>query len=160
MADLPGVREIFREYAAWVGGEICFESFERELAGLPGAYAAPGGGLYLAMSGARIAGCAAFRHLNKDAAEMKRLYVRTEYRGFGLGRRLALRIAEEAVRTGYTALRLDTLPRMSEAIGMYRALGFRPISPYGDHPPEALCFELPLRDDKQEKTGGKTAGAS
>lgn len=103
--------------------------------------------MFLAMDGARIAGCAAFRPLGHDSAEMKRLYVRQEYRGAGLGRALALRVAEESRAAGYSLLRLDTLPRMGEAIRMYGALGFRPIERYGDNPPEALCFEMSLREE-------------
>jgi putative acetyltransferase len=143
-ADLLVVREIFREYAAWVGNEVCFESFERELAGLPGGYAPTQGGLYLADAGLRLAGCAAFRPLQPGIAEMKRLYVRPEFRGTGIGRSLALRIAEEARSAGYSALRLDTLPRMEQAIRMYQALGFRQIPAYGNNPEGALCFEMRL----------------
>jgi putative acetyltransferase len=151
--DLRDIREIFLEYAAWVSGDICFESFERELAGLPGPYAPPAGGLLIAVSpgdenrnggGGHMAGCAAFRRLTPEIAEMKRLYVRPAHRGGGLGRELVVRIAEEAKAAGYQALRLDTLPRMERAIGMYRAMGFREIPPYGGNPPEAFCFELEL----------------
>jgi ribosomal protein S18 acetylase RimI-like enzyme len=136
---------MFLEYAAWVSDDICFESFERELAGLPGAYAPPGGGLLVAMVDGQFAGCVAFRKLGPEVAEMKRLYVRPAFRGLGLGRGLTLRAAEEATRAGFQFLRLDSLPRMASALSLYRELGFREIPRYGDHPAEALCFELDLR---------------
>jgi putative acetyltransferase len=142
--DLKNVREMFLEYAAWVSDEICFESFERELAGLPGAYGPPGGELLVAIVDGQFAGCAAFRNLGSGVAEMKRLYVRPAYRGDGLGRKLTLRVAEGARMFGYKLLRLDTLQRMNCAIGLYQALGFREIPPYGGNPAGALCFELEL----------------
>jgi len=142
--DLKNVREMFLEYAAWVSDEICFESFERELAGLPGAYGPPGGGLLVGMVDGQFAGCVAFRRLGEKVAEMKRLYVRPAYRRYGMGRRLVLRIAEDARMAGYQLLRLDTLPRMNSAIVLYQDLGFREIPRYGDNPATALCFELEL----------------
>ncbi len=142
--DLAEVREIFREYAAWVGNDICFQAFERELATLPGRYAPPSGRLLLAFSGERLVGCAALRGLEPGVGEMKRLYVREEARGAGLGRELAQRIIREARESGYHSLRLDTLPRMESAIRLYRDLGFSEIPPYGDNPPEAICLELTL----------------
>ena len=142
--DLTEVSEIFREYAAWVGDAICFQSFEQELAGLPGRYAEPEGRLLLAIVGDQLAGCVALRKSEPNFGEMKRLYVRPAFRGTGLGRELVERVVEEARTAGYASLRLDTLPRMERAIRMYRELGFREIPPYGDNPPEAICFKLIL----------------
>jgi putative acetyltransferase len=142
--DLPKVREIFREYAAWVGDAICFLSFEQELAGLPGRYADPEGRLLLAFVDDHLAGCAALRKSEPNIGEMKRLYVRPAFQGAGLGRDLAERVIGEARTAGYVSLRLDTLPRMERAIRMYRDLGFRKIPAYGDNPPGAICFELAL----------------
>jgi ribosomal protein S18 acetylase RimI-like enzyme len=141
---MDAVREIFREYAELVGNAICFGSFQKELEGLPGAYAAPSGGLFVADGEGELAGCVAFRTLGDGAAEMKRLYVRAAYRGSGLGRELAQRVMEEARAAGHSVLRLDTLPHLSGAIAMYRAFGFREIPPYGNNPAGALCFELLL----------------
>jgi GNAT superfamily N-acetyltransferase len=141
---MDAAREIFREYAAWVGSEICFQSFERELAELPGRYAPPEGRLLLAFIDGRMAGCVALRQLESDVCEMKRLYVRPDFRGTGLGRKLAERLIEEARGAKYKRLRLDTLARMERALEMYRALGFHEIPRYGDNPDGAICFELQL----------------
>lgn len=142
--ELAEVRAIFREYAEWVGDAICFQAFERELAGLPGRYGPPEGRLLLAFSGAELAGCVALRRLSAEAGEVKRLYVRAAFRGGGLGLALMKAVIAAAREVGYALLRLDTLPRMEGAIRMYRGLGFREIPRYGDNPPGALCFELGL----------------
>jgi len=127
-ADLDIARELLREYAAWVGDEICFSSFERELADLPGRYAPPDGRLLLAVSDDRSpSGCVALRRFSEDAAEVKRLYVRPAFRGSGLGRALIERIIAEARCAGYARLLLDTLPRMGDATRLYRAYGFHEI---------------------------------
>ena len=148
--DLDNVRELFLEYAGSLGqfgNAICFPTFMQEVAELPGAYAPPGGDFLMAFTAgpvATLAGCAAFRSLAPKIAEMKRLYIRPAYRSTGLGKDLTLAIAAAAQRAGHKVLRLDTLPQMAGAIGLYRALGFQPIPAYGGNPPEALCFELRL----------------
>lgn len=153
--DLAAVRDLFREYAALVGDAVCFESFEHEMASLPGLYAPPQGRLLLAMVGRQVAGCAALRQLSPGVGEMKRLYVRAEFRGNGTGRQLAERIIAEARAAEHLCLRLDTLPRMESAIRMYRSLGFLMIPPYADNPPGALCFELRL-NSRSEPAAGKS----
>jgi GNAT superfamily N-acetyltransferase len=120
--DLGPARELFREYAAWVGDEICFQTFQRELAELPGSYAPPEGRLLLAFVDGRLAGCIALRRLAAEIGEMKRLYVRPAFRGTGLGRELVSTLIAGARDTGYRLLRLDSLPRMERAIAMYRDL--------------------------------------
>ncbi len=144
-ADLDIVRDLLREYAAWVGDTICFSSFERELAELPGRYAPPDGRLLLAVADdGSVAGCVALRRFSEDAAEGKRLYVRPAFRGSGLGRALVDCVIAEARSAGYRRFLLDTLPRMGDATRLYRALGFYEVPRYGDNPVEAVCFALNL----------------
>jgi len=139
-------RALFREYASSLGIDLCFQGFEQELVSLPGAYAPPRGRLLLATDSGALAGCVALRPLDDSACEMKRLYVRPEFRGRRAGRRLAERVVAEARSIGYARMRLDTLPSMQETIALYRALGFVEIAPYTTNPvPGALFMELALR---------------
>ena len=141
--ELEEIRALFLEYAGQLGFSLCFQGFDAELAGLPGAYAPPGGALLLAPG----QGCVALRPLDPATAELKRLYVRPAARGAGLGRRLTLAAIAEARERGHQKLVLDTVAgQMDAAISMYRALGFREIAPYTKNPvPGALCLELALR---------------
>src|SRR5215213_2674610 len=145
-AQVAQARELFIEYSEWLGLDLCFQNFGTELAELPGAYAPPVGRLFLVFSDERLAGCVCLRKIGEGVCEMKRLYVRPEFRGQGLGRRMAAHLVEEARAAGYRLMRLDTLPaQMSEAIGLYRSLGFREIWPYYHNPVVgALFMELEL----------------
>ena len=137
-ADMDTVREIFREYADALGVDLCFQDFESELALLPGDYAAPRGALLLAEVDGAIAGCCALRPLDAadypNASEMKRLFVRKAFRGFGLGRELAEAMLDRARQAGYACVLLDTLDDMESARALYADLGFEEIPPYYHNP--------------------------
>jgi putative acetyltransferase len=144
--EIDTARVLFEEYAASLEINLCFQNFDKELAGLPGDYAPPSGRLYLAVENDEVAGCIALRKIGEGICEMKRLYVRPAFRGMGLGRKLTERIVEDARAIGYERMRLDTLPgKMDQAIGIYRSLGFKEIEPYYDNPIEGAAFmELEL----------------
>jgi putative acetyltransferase len=139
-------RELFLEYAQSLGFSLCFQNFDRELAGLPGDYAPPGGRLLLAEWEGQLAGCVALHALDPGICEMKRLYLRSQFRGKGLGRLLADHVIAEARQIGYETMRLDTIePVMKDAVAMYRRLGFKEIAPYRANPiAGALYMELRL----------------
>ncbi len=132
--DLDTVRALFREYAAGLGFDLCFQGFEDELQQLPGKYAKPSGGLFIAEKGGEAVGCVAFRPIRAAECEMKRLYVRAAARGEKLGRRLAELVCDEARAAGYRRICLDTVETMHEARTLYASLGFREIGPYVFNP--------------------------
>jgi GNAT superfamily N-acetyltransferase len=151
--QLAAIRELFAEWYAWLetehGIDLTYQDVKGELASLPGAYAEPRGGLWLARDGAwRPAGCVAIRPLPDGACELKRMYVRPAFRGRGLGRALAGRALAEARARGYTVMRLDTAAFLAAANHLYADLGFRQTGPYYDVPPDMLkitiFMELPL----------------
>lgn len=145
--DRTAIVTLLREYEAGLGISLCFQDFETEVAGLPGAYAPPKGQMLLVRdpSGDRLLGCVALRPAPVAPAlcEMKRLYVRPAARGSGLGRHLALAAMAEAQRMGYRRICLDTLPTMREAQALYRSLGFRQVGTSASEP-FVLLFERGL----------------
>jgi ribosomal protein S18 acetylase RimI-like enzyme len=145
-ARIAQSRELFLEYAQSLGFSLCFQNFDEELAGLPGDYAPPEGRLLLAEYDSHLAGCVALHKLDPGICEMKRLYLRPQFRGNGLGRVLAERIIVEARQIGYQRMRLDTVePVMKDAVEMYRRLGFKEIAAYCANPiAGALYMELQL----------------
>lgn len=136
--QLQATREIFEEYARSLEVDLCFQQFDQELASLPGEYAEPRGALLLALVDGALAGCCALRPLDQvdypNASEMKRLYVRKAFRGFGLGRQLAEATLDAARRAGYGCVLLDTLDEMEAARALYEELGFTEIPPYYHNP--------------------------
>nr|WP_315206283.1 GNAT family N-acetyltransferase [uncultured Albidiferax sp.] len=136
--ELDATRAIFQEYADQLGVDLCFQSFDTELATLPGDYAAPRGALLLALVDGALAGCCALRPLDNvdyaNASEMKRLYVRRAFRGFGLGRQLVEAVLDAARAAGYSCVLLDTLVDMEAARALYEDLGFAEVPPYYHNP--------------------------
>ena len=144
--EISTARTLFEEYAQSLGFSLCFQNFDQELASLPGEYAPPAGRLLLLSTGDEAAGCVAFRKIATNSCEMKRLFLRPEFRGKGLGRVLVEAAVQEARQLGYKRRRLDTVPgKMNDAIALYRSFGFREIEPYYETPlNETIFMELEL----------------
>jgi ribosomal protein S18 acetylase RimI-like enzyme len=138
-------KELFIEYANSLNFELCFQDFDKELAGLPGFYAPPEGRLLLAELNSKVAGCIALRKLEEDICEMKRLYVKPDFRGNNIGKFLVEKLINEAKFIGYKKMRLDTVPAMQTALILYKSKGFYEIKPYRLNPvPGAVYLELEL----------------
>jgi ribosomal protein S18 acetylase RimI-like enzyme len=145
--EISAVRDLFEEYAAWLGIDLGFQEFEAELAALPGQYSPPAGVLLLAVAGGAYVGCVGLRPLDPPpVAELKRLWVRPEARGDRLGESLVRRALSFASDAGYQRVRLDTLASMGSARHLYESLGFREIEAYRFNPVQgARYMELDLR---------------
>ncbi len=152
--QIEQIRRLFREYEKWLNLDICFQGFEAEVANLPGKYAKPDGRLLLASVDNAIAGCIALRKLEENTCEMKRLYLRDEFRGAGLGVKLIEKVIEEARLIGYQKMRLDTLPgKMAQAVKIYESHGFRQVPAYYQNPyDETLYLELDLNFYAEART--------
>jgi putative acetyltransferase len=146
---IPAVQTLWREYWDSLAFRADFQNFSVELAALPGVYAPPEGRLLLALVDEQPGGTAAFRPLPDCSArscEAKRLYVRPQYRGWGLGRALLTRLIEEARAAGYHEMYGDTLTSMTSALQMYFQFGFTEVPPYSPNPtPGAIFLRLALR---------------
>ena len=143
---IADAKALFKEYAASLNFNLCFQGFDRELAEFPGEYTAPRGGLYVARLENRSIGCVGFRPFEQGICEMKRLYVKPVFRGDRTGLRLAETVIDAARASGYRCMRLDTLTSMKAANQLYESLGFVEISPYRPNPIEgALYLELELK---------------
>ncbi len=154
--ELDEVRRLFREYETKLGVDLCFQQFESELANLPGKYAPPSGTLLLATERQKAIGCGALRRIDlveNRTCEMKRLYVCPEARGLGIGKRIANRLIQDAVRLGYATMVLDTLARLEAALHLYSSLGFVSTEPYYENPiPDVIYLKLDLKG-KPESCG-------
>ena len=138
-------KEILMEYEDAIGVDLCFQNFREEVKGLPGKYAPPEGTFLLAFIDGQLAGCVALRKNLDKICEMKRLYVRKDFRKHKIGRMLVEAVIEEAKKLGYDKLRLDTLPTMQAAQRLYESFGFQDIEPYIYHPMEGTRYmELQL----------------
>ena len=144
--QIEQARKLFREYEKWFGLDLCFQNFDEEVARLPGRYAAPEGRLFLAFADEKLAGCIALRKLEEGVCEMKRLFVREDFRGRKIGNALVEKLIDEAHLIGYRKMRLDTYPpKMAKAVRLYESHGFREITPYYHNPyGETLFMELNL----------------
>ena len=127
-------RQLFLEYAQSLNVDLCFQNFEEELNSLEERYGSPDGTIIIASVDGRSAGCIALHRLSGDICEMKRLYVRDDYRGLGIGKKLITQILEKASELEYRSIRLDTLPTMEKAQELYEAFGFYDIEPYVYNP--------------------------
>ena len=144
--EIKAARTLFREYETWLGMSLCFQGFEEELASLPGKYSPPDGRLFLAFVDGELAGCIAMRQLEEGICEMKRLFLRENARGQGLGNQLIEKLIEDAREIGYKKMRLDTYPpKMGKAVSLYESHGFCPIETYYHNPHDGVLFmELAL----------------
>lgn len=138
--QLESIKELFVEYANSLGVDLAFQGFEEELNSLPGKYSLPEGCILLAEVNGYPAGSVALRKISQEICEMKRLYVRDDFRGLGIGKMLANRIIAKAKELGYSHMRLDTLPTMIAAQVMYKELGFYEIESYVYNPIEGTKF--------------------
>lgn len=144
-SQLATVRELFLEYADTLGFDLDFQHFDRDIDDLPGIYAPPEGRLFLAECDSEIAGCVGLKKLSESICEMKRLWVKPQFRGKKIGRMLAEKLIDEARSAGYIKMRLDTINTMTEAMTLYRSLGFEEIEAYYDNPIKgATYFEKDL----------------
>ncbi|MCM8595507.1 carbonate dehydratase [Accumulibacter sp.] len=139
-AEIEQVRQFFRNYAAWLGVDLCFQGFDEEMRSLPGAYSAPAGRLFYAEREGRPAGCVGIRPLSGGLCEMKRLYVEPGERSSGVGHELILAAIRAAREIGYQKLLLDTLPAMRVAVKLYREMGFKETPAYYQTPLEGTMF--------------------
>lgn len=144
--DRDLVEDLFREYVAGLGVDVSFQNIVEEFATLPGKYARPSG-CVLAWRDDEPAGVVARRTIGPGLAEMKRLYVRPEWRGLGVGRDLASAIVADVREAGFRSIVLDTLGPMQAARALYAELGFRPIAPYYENPlPDVVYLTLELTE--------------
>jgi ribosomal protein S18 acetylase RimI-like enzyme len=139
---------LFLEYANSLNFDLCFQNFDKEIADLKGEYTNNGGCILLCYENNIAAGCVGLRRLENNICEMKRLYLRNEFRGTGIGRKLAEKIIDKATEFGYEKMRLDTIDTMKEAISLYKKLGFIEIKPYRENPVAgAIYMELVLNSE-------------
>ena len=143
--EMALVRDLFEEYEQFLGFDLCFQNFQAELDSLPGAYGPPTGALLLAREKEQVIGCVGLRAIEPGVCEMKRLYLRSEARGKGLGMALCQAVIERARSLGYNRMKLDTVSKLEKAIELYRSLGFQECTAYCHNPrPDVQYFELKL----------------
>lgn len=145
LPEIEEVRNIFVEYAEFLQVDLCFQDFDKELQTLHQVYSPPQGCIILAKKNDKVVGCVALKPIAEGVCEMKRLYIRPEARGEGLGRKLVEELIRFAKESSYQSMKLDTVSKLKEAIALYRSVGFVETSPYVFNPlKEVLYFELKL----------------
>jgi GNAT superfamily N-acetyltransferase len=148
--DIKNVRELLLEYGRLRNFDAALGDYDLELANLPGEYSQPQGCLLLAFYHDKPAGCVAFRKIDDGICEMKRLYVKADFKGKKIGYALVHEIIKKAFETGYKIMRLDTHPWMKDAESLYRSLGFKEIEAYRYNPIKgAKFFELDLKEFRE-----------
>jgi len=138
--DIESIKLLFNEYAQSLEVDLCFQDFKYELDTLPGKYAQPDGRLYVAYWNNYLAGCVALRRYDDTRAELKRLFIRTEFRGLGMSKKLVQHVINDAKEVGYKQILLDTLNTMKPAISLYQSFGFKEIEPYYENPLEGATY--------------------
>ncbi len=138
--DIESVKQLFCEYAGELNIDLEFQNFKYEIESLPGKYALPFGRIYIATHNSNTAGCVALCRLDKTSCEMKRLYVRPQYRGKGIGESLAKQVIKDAKSLGYGIMYLDTLTSLKYAVKLYKKLGFNETKPYYNNPLETVVY--------------------
>ena len=140
---------LFKEYASQIGVDLSFQNFNQELADIKSQYARPKGVLYIAYDKEQQPiGCFGIRVYEDSICELKRMYLKSHYRGLGIGKKLLLKSIQAGKELGYTKMRLDTLPSMKSAINLYKSIGFYEISAYRFNPIEGTkYFEIVLGND-------------
>jgi carbonic anhydrase len=143
--EIEITRSLFGEYAGWLAIDLSFQNFDEEVSGLPGDYASPNGLLLLALVEREVAGCVGLRRWEGRACEMKRMWVRPQFRGHRIGRALAEAVIAEARKIDYSEMFLDSLSSLTSALSLYKALGFEEIAAYRHNPdPNVVFMRLPL----------------
>lgn len=151
--DFETAKQLLVEYGHSLSFHLRFQNFEEELANLPGVYVSPTGCLLLAVYKEQPVGCVGLRKLSDDVCEMKRLYVREQFRGLGIGRALVEAVIEKAREIDYIYMRLDTVPSMEAASTLYISVGFRKSGAYRYNPIEGAVFmELKLSQESESKS--------
>ena len=138
--DFADAKDLFLEYANSLNFELCFQNFENEISDLPAQYSEPTGCIILCYKDDKPIGCVGLRKFAEGICEMKRLYLKNEARGKGIGRVLAEKVIEKAKELGYKKMQLDTIETMKEAISLYKSMGFKEISPYRFNPVKGVIY--------------------
>ncbi len=139
-SDVQETKELIKEYLKWIDNDLSFQQVDEELAGFPKKYEEPDGSFFIAKDGKNVIGCIGLKKIQSGICEMKRLFVKDEYKGRGLGKELIKTLIEEAKKKGYSKMRLDTLSKMKSAQRLYKEFGFYEIEQYVVNPIEGAVF--------------------